>query len=400
MPPQPPLTLVELISWDVRQTGGAEGLLRELNESLFRLTPVPLRVHLIYRGDREGRVYQQSFSNGVLVYHELPWRNRTSVFAVPRRIMDFQRELRRITNEEHVDVLHLHDLVGVDAKPVAWWTCRRLGIPWVASSEWTMSWNPLSPKVFIETATAWLFTRGAKGIIGLTEGALRGLGGPKLFCACGINADFFHPEKGNSSAFRHRHNVPDKSALLFYPARFERRKGQTILVGVAEALRRVPGMADFIFILMGRIGEPGYFNRLEKLVRKRSLGNYFRFLPPGGAEEVRDGLAAADLMVFPSFREGLGIIALEAMSMRKPVVYSDIPGLNEVMRPGVTGINIPPGNAERMAEGIVKLLKDPDLRESMGRAGRLCVEKNWRAQETVLKHLTLYQSLVGKAIAR
>jgi len=75
--------------------------------------------------------------------------------------------------------------------------------------------------------------------------------------------------------------------------------------------------------------------------------------------EVRIVLKAADVVVVPSLYEPFGIVALEAMAAKTPVVVSDIGGLSELISDG-EGIKIPPNNSESLAESIVKILSEED----------------------------------------
>jgi glycosyltransferase involved in cell wall biosynthesis len=241
-----------------------------------------------------------------------------------------------------------------------------------------------------------MFTRGAEGLIGVSDASVRGIGGPTLLRASGVDADFFQAAKGDGDGFRRRAEIPEGTTVLFYPSRYERRKNQQFLISIAEKLKIVPGMKPFCFVLMGRVGEPAYLEKIRHLVQRRDLEPYFRFLGPGNAAEVRDGYAAADVVVFPSRREGLGLIALEAMAMQKPVVASDIPGLNEVVREGIDGYLVRSNDASSVVGALIKLINNPDLRRSFGNSGRQHVETQWRLEDAGMKHLDLYSSLAGR----
>jgi glycosyltransferase involved in cell wall biosynthesis len=75
--------------------------------------------------------------------------------------------------------------------------------------------------------------------------------------------------------------------------------------------------------------------------------------------------------VVPSvWSEPMGLVAVEAMLAGRPVVASDVGGLRDLIRPGVTGLVVPPGDPSALAAALDRLLDDPDARRRMGEAGR------------------------------
>jgi glycosyltransferase involved in cell wall biosynthesis len=97
--------------------------------------------------------------------------------------------------------------------------------------------------------------------------------------------------------------------------------------------------------------------------------------------------ADSDVVVLPSKTEGWGLSLMEAMACRKPVVASRAGGIPELVRDGVDGILVRPGDVRGLGDAILRLLRDPKLRGRMGRAGRIRVKQfSWdRTADVVLE---------------
>ena len=86
----------------------------------------------------------------------------------------------------------------------------------------------------------------------------------------------------------------------------------------------------------------------------------------GSLDDVRPALAAANLYVLPSYREGMPRTILEAMAMGRPVVTTDVPGCRQTVSDGVTGLIVPPRDTAALADALRALADDPDRRAAMG----------------------------------
>lgn len=90
--------------------------------------------------------------------------------------------------------------------------------------------------------------------------------------------------------------------------------------------------------------------------------------------QVADLLAASDMLVLPSFAEGLPVVYMEALASRIPVVASRVAGVPELVEDGVTGYTIPPGDVDSLADRMIRLMDNPEKARAMGEAGRQAVE--------------------------
>lgn len=98
---------------------------------------------------------------------------------------------------------------------------------------------------------------------------------------------------------------------------------------------------------------------------------------PGGVIDVRPEIAKASVYVLPSYREGTPRSVLEAMSMGRPVVTTDVPGCRETVVDGINGFLVPVRNVEALAQAMEKFINENSLISSMGRESRSIAEKKY-----------------------
>jgi glycosyltransferase involved in cell wall biosynthesis len=82
------------------------------------------------------------------------------------------------------------------------------------------------------------------------------------------------------------------------------------------------------------------------------------------------------------------------MAAAKPIVATSVAGTDETIIPGQTGLLVPPGDSQMLAEGIAHLLREPDEAHRMGKAARRQVEKSFSAETNAAEHLALYHRLL------
>ena len=170
-----------------------------------------------------------------------------------------------------------------------------------------------------------------------------------------VSVAAFDAYDGNDlRAFRRRY-VADDEFLVFHVGRIVYEKGLHILVEAAPTiLAQMPGVK---FVIAGK---GPMVDELRLLARRLGVGDQFYFT--GRIDDLeRDRLyKVADVAVFPSLYEPFGIVALEAMAARVPVVVSSVGGLTEVVENHVTGITALPGHAGSLAWAILHTLSHPE----------------------------------------
>ncbi len=180
----------------------------------------------------------------------------------------------------------------------------------------------------------------------------------------------------------------EKDELVFGAiGRLVRFKGFSYLLEAVKIINSQ--LPNFKLVIVGG-GE------LEQELKQKAqaLGITDKVIFTGRQDNVLPFLAIFDIMVISSITEGFGIAALEAMAMGKAVVASRVGGIPEVVEDGVSGLLVPPEKPAALAEAIIKLIENPGLRETMGQAGRIRVEKFFSIQRVFEQTVTLYQNLL------
>jgi glycosyltransferase involved in cell wall biosynthesis len=154
--------------------------------------------------------------------------------------------------------------------------------------------------------------------------------------------------------------------------RLKPQKSVDVLIRSLPAiLERIPDLHVDI------VGQGPDRNRLERLAWSTGLAGHVHFHGYVSAK-VRDELAAAAwVAVCPSSFEGWGVVCMEASARGLPVVASNVAGLRESVRDGETGVLFPYGDVRALADTVVSLLQDPEVRSRMGVVG-----KEWAARHT------------------
>jgi len=138
----------------------------------------------------------------------------------------------------------------------------------------------------------------------------------------------------------------------------------------------------------------------EFLDEAQALGLSDSLTVTGMVENVEDYLAASDVFVIPSYREGLSRALLEAMSMNVAVIATAIRGSREVVQDGVNGLLYPPRDVEQLAARLRLLYNHPGLRRSIGGKARAAVLERFDERDFVARQVSIIERLLsGQGIA-
>jgi glycosyltransferase involved in cell wall biosynthesis len=185
-------------------------------------------------------------------------------------------------------------------------------------------------------------------------------------------------------------------------------KGKKITVGMVSRLAPGKG-ADFLLraaqmllkeypdVVFAFIGEGPERGRLMQLAQALKIATSCVFA--GQRHDMPEVYASLDVVVLPSFSEGMPMSILEAMAAGKPVVASPVGAIPAVVQADRTGLLVEPGNVTGLYEAIKKLLDAPELRRNFGEAGRALINRNYSSVAMAQNYLRVYlEALSSRAV--
>ncbi|MBN1977596.1 MAG: glycosyltransferase [Anaerolineae bacterium] len=181
--------------------------------------------------------------------------------------------------------------------------------------------------------------------------------------------------------------VPPGALTIGCVGRFSSEKGQLDLLEALACLCPDAPLPHCIFLGDGQM-------RPYLKQRRSTLNLIERVHFMGVRNDVKSWLSCFDLFVLPSLWEGISLALLEAMAAGLPVVATAVGGTPEVVVDGVTGLLVPPADPDALAQAISTLLRNPDLRRSLGQAGQRRVLEHFSMTSTVRRIIALYEALL------
>jgi glycosyltransferase involved in cell wall biosynthesis len=179
----------------------------------------------------------------------------------------------------------------------------------------------------------------------------------------GVDLERFRPNENARKQIRAEWGVPPNACLLLFVGRLNRDKG---VLDLARAFAGLFHERRDIFLLVVGPDEAGIGNEFDQLCGS-AVSNVRRIDYTAKPEDV---MAAADVLVLPSYREGFGSVVIEAASCGLPAVVSRIYGLTDAVDENDTGLMHPPGDVAALGDCLKILCVDRALRLKMGNAAR------------------------------
>jgi len=187
-------------------------------------------------------------------------------------------------------------------------------------------------------------------------------------------------------SIRRRLALPDNGDVVLFVGTLKSIKGVKYLIQAMNIIRQEDAKARLVIVGDGE-EKPG----LERLCGELNLSGSVTFAGKVSNEEVPQYMAAADVLAMPSLSEGLPVVLLEALASGLPIVATKVGGLPDVVEDGANGFLVEPKVPEQMAEKVLLLLRDDELRETIAKNNKEKA-KTYDWESVVERLLEVYQS--------
>lgn len=205
---------------------------------------------------------------------------------------------------------------------------------------------------------------------------------------CGVDADRFIPNEKARREIRKDLSIAETDIVFFYLGRLNRDKGLLVLARSFSEISR-----DFsnAHLIIAGPDEEGIQDSILSLCENCSEKVHF----VGYTGTPERYMAAADVFCLPSYREGFGIVVIEAASVGIPSIASRIYGVTDTIDDGITGFLFTPGNAGELAGKMRQYLESPSLMQKMGAAARKRTLNLYSKDRVTEAMLGFYQRILG-----
>lgn len=208
-----------------------------------------------------------------------------------------------------------------------------------------------------------------------------------------VDVEAFAPDPARHAAARAELGLELDQPVVGTVGNINLQKGYPTFIEAAAELRRHQPNTRFVILgathdthrrfteeLWGHAGELGLMLGRELVVRD----------PGSRVSELASALDVFWLCSEPR-SEGVSTVVMEAMSLGIPVVATDVGGIADIVEDGVNGLLVPPRSPDAQASATLPILRDPERRAEMGRAGRSAAEREFRTEKSVDAHLRAFE---------
>ena len=204
---------------------------------------------------------------------------------------------------------------------------------------------------------------------------------------CGVDVARFRPDPQARAQVRTELGIADADRVILYVGRFNVDKG---LLDLAQAFVNISAVYPNTHLLLVGPDEENIQSRIEKICEALAYRPHF----VGYTAEPERYMAASDFLCLPSYREGLGMVLLEAAAMGLPTIGSRIYGISDALVDGHTGLLFTVADVDDLTAKLICLLDNPLLARQMGDAGQARVRKDFDSHAVSSALLEYYQALL------
>jgi len=310
------------------------------------------------------------------VAYVIPWKNHlvprlTELGVVTACIGKGRRggllwpfRVSRLVRSGDFDIVHAHSPLLAVAARMSARTLRRSRRPAVVSTEHNVWQRYARPTRWLNAVTCGLDDH-RWAVSGRVANSTGGRAADRTSVLVhGVVQDDLVPSWDGRNRVRADLGLAEGTTVVLTVANLREQKDYPNLMAAARVV--LDAVDDVVFLAVGQGPDE---EKVHALHADLGLGDGFQLL--GYREDVPDLLSAADIFVLASKYEGYPIAVMEALSMGLPVVSTDVGGVPDTLEEGVQGLLVPPGDPERLAAAIQRLIGDPALRTRMSEAARV-----------------------------
>lgn len=191
--------------------------------------------------------------------------------------------------------------------------------------------------------------------------------------------------------FSFKEAIPKDKIQILFPARMLKDKGLYELIAAMNILRpKYEGKIELI--LAGSCGDANKTSVSEKELRTMLIEGFISWI--GNQKDMYQVYVNSDIVVLPSYREGLPKSLIEACAVGRPIVTTDAPGCKECVDDGINGFLVPVKATSELAEAIAKLIDNQEIRKDFGIASRKKAEHDFSIDNVIDKTFGIYNSII------
>ncbi len=219
----------------------------------------------------------------------------------------------------------------------------------------------------------------SEGVISKSKSTVLGQGS-----ICGVDLKRFKPSIEERTKLRSSMGINNEDIIILYIGRLNQDKG---LYELSEAFEHLRNVKEFnIHLVIVGLDEEDIISSLK--LDQRDKIHLFDF-----TSSPEKFMAAADILVLPSHREGFGLVIIEAAAVGIPAVASNIIGIVDAIENEVTGLLFEARNVEAMVKALSRLIYDPSLRKSLAEQARRRCTDYFSQEQSIAATLQYYKSL-------
>ncbi len=206
----------------------------------------------------------------------------------------------------------------------------------------------------------------------------------------GIDSEIFNFNEGDSQVAREKLRLPLRGIIILFAG------GLCVEKGVYELLEAMENLVKgFPGLLLVMVGSGDDESNIKRIISQKSLSNNVVLAGLRPHSEVADWMKACDVLVLPSYHEGIPNVVVEAMACAKPVVATCIDGIPEVVSHNKTGFLVERQNVRELKDALEKMILNRPLREEMGFRGREFIRENFSWKKSARANIELYHEVLA-----